>query len=395
MYTRCPHCQSTYRLTAELLRVADGEVRCGSCNTVFNALHSLRDDWDFPDPVTVPPGDEEELAATGTGIGDTVRETLEFDAPETDWQQFFVQPEVPAGPPDGRTEPGIGDDFGFDDDHVPITVIDSDEALEPGPVPDTAEPLAALTAQTADSDIWKQFLQDTEEPTEASTDQTTTADVPDTTPPPAGEPDSTAVVADSTDRPAKPDAVLDWGPAPVFTPPARSRTGLWFAASLIAAVVLAGQAIHYFRDQLAADPRYSELLQKTYNRLGLTLYPQWPLAAYEIRDTKAIAGNSRPDTLDLLAEIAISGTRPVGLPLLRVVLHDRWGNTVASGVFEPAKYLAETPPAFRLYEPGSVIPVNISLKDPGSEAQGYEIDVCTPDRHQGLRCRNAHDPFRR
>jgi hypothetical protein len=42
-----------------------------------------------------------------------------------------------------------------------------------------------------------------------------------------------------------------------------------------------------------------------------------------------------------------------------------------------------------------VIPVRISVSDPGTSAQGYELDVCLPDRHRGLQCQSAGDPFRR
>ena len=38
MYTRCPSCSSTFRVTAAILQMAAGEVRCGSCGGVVNAL---------------------------------------------------------------------------------------------------------------------------------------------------------------------------------------------------------------------------------------------------------------------------------------------------------------------------------------------------------------------
>lgn len=40
--TRCPHCTTTFRVTAEQLESAGGIVRCGKCIGVFNALdHQL------------------------------------------------------------------------------------------------------------------------------------------------------------------------------------------------------------------------------------------------------------------------------------------------------------------------------------------------------------------
>ena len=44
LFTRCPGCQTTFRITADTLRVANGAVRCGSCGTVFSAFSGLRQD---------------------------------------------------------------------------------------------------------------------------------------------------------------------------------------------------------------------------------------------------------------------------------------------------------------------------------------------------------------
>lgn len=41
MYTRCPHCETTFRLTAAQLKARDGQVRCGRCQQVFQADRHL------------------------------------------------------------------------------------------------------------------------------------------------------------------------------------------------------------------------------------------------------------------------------------------------------------------------------------------------------------------
>ena len=46
MLTQCPNCQTTFRVTSEILRVADGQVRCGRCQTQFDALERLIDEND-------------------------------------------------------------------------------------------------------------------------------------------------------------------------------------------------------------------------------------------------------------------------------------------------------------------------------------------------------------
>ena len=44
MQTRCPDCQTVFRVTPEQLKARAGKVRCGQCQSVFNALDSLLED---------------------------------------------------------------------------------------------------------------------------------------------------------------------------------------------------------------------------------------------------------------------------------------------------------------------------------------------------------------
>ncbi len=46
MHTTCPECSSVFRVTAAHLNAAHGQVRCGYCQAIFNALGNLEDDWD-------------------------------------------------------------------------------------------------------------------------------------------------------------------------------------------------------------------------------------------------------------------------------------------------------------------------------------------------------------
>jgi len=41
MYTECPGCHTYFKVTPAQLKIAEGKVRCGNCNEVFNAIGSL------------------------------------------------------------------------------------------------------------------------------------------------------------------------------------------------------------------------------------------------------------------------------------------------------------------------------------------------------------------
>src|SRR5579862_7608673 len=44
VYTQCSKCETVFKLSADVLRTAGGQVRCGKCGEVFNALARLAED---------------------------------------------------------------------------------------------------------------------------------------------------------------------------------------------------------------------------------------------------------------------------------------------------------------------------------------------------------------
>lgn len=58
MLTRCPKCDTAFRVTPEQLKARQGRVRCGQCQAVFNALDTLGDET----VVLGPPGLASEAA---------------------------------------------------------------------------------------------------------------------------------------------------------------------------------------------------------------------------------------------------------------------------------------------------------------------------------------------
>jgi hypothetical protein len=164
---------------------------------------------------------------------------------------------------------------------------------------------------------------------------------------------------------------------------------------VLAALLLVIQVLHLQRDELATNPSLTEPLRRTYDALGLPLWPAWDLRFYELRASEAVADRSSPGALDILGRIAVVGNDRVGLPLVRVTLRDRFGEPLGSRVFQPAQYLGPNAQLREPVSPGTLIPVEISLKDPGREAQGFDVDVCVMSRRDGITCRSDREPFAR
>ena len=72
MYTECPDCQTYFKITPEQLKAAEGKVRCGNCNHVFNALTNLAEK--VP-PVSAPDAN--------TDLPDAKSNAVEIDEPSS------------------------------------------------------------------------------------------------------------------------------------------------------------------------------------------------------------------------------------------------------------------------------------------------------------------------
>ena len=87
MQTRCPDCQTIFRVTPEQLKARAGKVRCGQCQSIFNALDSLLEaPAAAPPPVaaipTTTPSYPPEPAAESQPVPAEIHEALEIPAAE-------------------------------------------------------------------------------------------------------------------------------------------------------------------------------------------------------------------------------------------------------------------------------------------------------------------------
>ena len=437
MYTNCPECGTVFRISTNDLRVAEGYVRCGHCSATFNALGSLTDEppptvtlrqltlATEPDPGTaLPPeissaGDDEPLLVS--------EDSLEFNIPEGNWSNFFdseaagksdavpavsprpeneeaVEEERPASQPDvgdgigsatvdqaglfralTAEAPDSGQSSGLDDDadwrELLAEVPDDDAAPEPVYVI-SDEPRTELHRESPDEPALPEPAWETPAPLPAdfAADLPLTARESELRPAPWPPPD---------------DPPFIWRPPSAAAPVRSGHRWAYRAGSVLLALTLVIQVLHFNRDELATKPLLNAAIQRTYTALGLPLWPAWDLRSYELRNSEAVADRSSRGALDILARIVIVGNDYVGLPVVRVTLRDRFGRSLGSRVFQPAEYLAGKPEPREPVPPGTMIPVEISLKDPGPDAQGFDVEPCVLRRREGLLCRADREPFAR
>jgi len=414
MYTQCPECETTFKLGADDLRRAKGKVRCGECDAVFNALEYLAEqvseaasenDGNWTDSAANPVGDlkpdleaYEEAAFSESPLDD---DSLEEDAFE---DNALEDDDTDNGPviyiDDGEDNtdedvddevweeiPGVGDteDWqpedeaakGSGENNLEFDVPENNWSNFFGPLPKGQS--ATLWAPPALGED------------DGSEDEFTDEDEVESSDNEAAEPEDVpfAESADEEDPSAELESTPDWRDSEE----PESRRSLVIAGTLALAAALTVQLIHYNRDSIASSPEYGARLRQVYAVLGSELYPNWNLTHYEIRGSEAIAGESGQDILDIRAQIANTGAHASGLPRLRVVLRDRWSNPVAAQDFGPDQYVRDDAmPEDGLLQPGAVINSHVSIQDPGSGAQGFELELCLPRRDSGLEC--TDQPFK-
>ena len=359
-------------------------------------------------------------------IESNTNDPLEFNVPKQQWGRFFTgQYEGPiieaVGPlHEDQEEPEI--DVVAEDAEIPADDTNNgsdefdDEAL---PEQKTASLRTAIDNLTMEKSEWQRLLEDADNEAEAlfmvEADETENEDITDNSD--EEEADNTAVGIDDEDDEKGYDSdsevetistadnqrqaaaqinkptEADLSAPPLWAKPEIEGEGAtqsrrWFAAVglLLLFIMLAIQLLHHNREKLATDPRYGETIRSVYASLDRPLYPAWELSAYKIRGTKAISGESNGDMLDIRAQLAVTGDKPMGEPQIRVILKDRWGNPVNNWLFSAEQYMPGMRPPNGLIQPGTVTPIKLSVVDLGSTARGFQLEICLRREGGVLQC---------
>ena len=422
MYTQCSHCDTVFQLTAETLRAAGGQVRCGRCGEVFNALARLAEDASafatpgegapresalemearadeiLRSPTPKRPAEREPaLDADDLAAGDVEFARLQLiekfkpSRHETPAPPRHIAPPVTAAPlpprspaPKAKTAP-------------PASAAQSGKRAprEVAPAPATAPPPAPVAAEGAPG-------------TGAAAESADDGALEFTLPPgdldrvfvdpTAVRPSSLAgaeAIASGAERMSGLD-LADHVRRDVLSglrqrqleepgepaPPAIQLA--WRAAAAVLALVLLAQMIHENRAWLAAHGPLRGPLQSLYGALGVKVQPPGNLSAYQLRQWGVTGDPNAAGTLRVRASILNTSAQLQPYPLLRVTLANRFGTHVGARDFEPAEYLGR--PTARLMTPGERADATLDIQDPGKDAEGFEIDVCLRGAGQTVAC---------
>jgi predicted Zn finger-like uncharacterized protein len=386
MFTVCPKCALTLVVTAADLRVAQGYVRCGRCSSVFNALARLSERQaaaENPEadpaaaaappaasPLARAPTPQPVEATASTPHSPTleslpdepvVPETaLEFNPNTTDVNSVFV-----AAPPNPQWTAATGS-------FRALVAANHDTTSDPEPSVEV-EIDSAFLAYMLDSEAPAPEAQAAAPTVPSSEERAAPAGAAPGIPPVAARRarllDKAAAPAAADPGPSRAtprlrslteeeaiqeaealsldDATLpdtdDEAAAP--HPLARFLPYAWPAGTALAALLLLAQVVNHYRDELAASARFNHTLTALYGSLGIHLFPQWDLRAYDVRQLGASGDPAGAGLITVRASIKNGASQPQPLPLLRVTLQDRFGNRIAARDVAPNAYLPSAMPA--------------------------------------------------
>jgi predicted Zn finger-like uncharacterized protein len=361
VFTRCPDCATVFRVTADALRVAEGDVRCGVCSNTFNAVVHLSEQAFTPEvEEDAPPSPDDSMTVEELPGNENIElsddEAMEFHGDAADIERLFV---VESPPPldfdparvaASLTLAEARNDLDSTDEY-PILVLD--ERYESQDEPDAPDENVAPVSQAFSSSA--RIL------------------IPEE-------------VRASLAEEAAARSALETDFAPEETTE-RNRPWLWTVGVALALLLFGIQVVHSQREQLARGTGIGPWLARAYSFVGLPLETPSDLSAYELRQWGAASDPAQADRLLLRASIVNRATYAQPLPLLRLALQDRFGETIGQRDIQPADYLPGTG-APRLLEPGQRADAEIRIVDPGKDAVGFELDVCLAG-DDGVRCANT------
>ncbi len=362
MYTQCANCETVFKLSAEVLRVAGGQVRCGRCGDVFNALARLAEDA-------------------------SAFETAADHAPHESAHDLEVRADHILGSDAGRQASQAAPDRGHDT-HTPGIEIARLQVLEFSTAELSVDESAAedRTADDPAADASMEFTLPPGELDRIFVDSKRPRIVPADKPPAEGFEQPMEYEETGAEEFAPPDRPAALQPAEPYleaAAPAR-HPALWLSAAGALSLLLAGQVVHQNREWLAAHGPLREVLRSLYSTLGAPVPTPANLSAYQLRQWGVTGDPTADATLRVRASILNTASQLEPYPLLRVTLANRYGAHIGTRDFEPAEYMGK--PVARLIAPGERVDATLQILDPGKDAEGFEIDVCLRGADKKISC---------
>ena len=359
MFTQCAKCETVFRLSAEALRAAGGQVRCGRCGEVFNALARLAEDaTGFTQGES--PLDLESRADAILNSALPVEPVDTTPTPGTRVASESLASSAFASPPPGVEIAHLAISEPLDDSSMEFTLPPGEldrifVETRPSPLQQLAAELRRAEHAPAPSAAAPSALAASALAASALATSAAAASAPE------------RITGLEVSEEVRSEMLSSYEHAelpPILVPRRRVPFAAWVCAAVGLFALLGYQIVRDNGDWLAAHAHV----------FGGPATPAARLAAYQLRQWGVTGDPGAKGTLRVRASIMNVSAQLQPFPLLRVTLANRFGTRVGAREFEPAEYLGHG--VARMLAPGERADATLDILDPGKDAEGFEIDVC-------------------
>lgn len=398
--TQCPHCQTTFRVAHDQLKLRAGLVRCGACKEIFNGVeHLLRPDqlpqpFAVPNAIVAPPSpasDPTDAATEDTTHTQPVIEpaAVALQTPDPDKQDISSTETGQMG------EPATGS--------VSLPASDPSTILPQWPV--------AADSSSNDDPLQRMTLMDITGYDESENGDSTGPDTTGAEQSKTGDSATQSLAEENTDAPdelsqaieelqrkpwrgtkknadaKEPDDAYD----AEFTEPAfvkrarqqqrigRSLRILMRAVSFILLVALFAQGAYTFRNQLAASfPQTAPALAKACTIIGCKIERPSQIDAVSLESSELQALPSVQNIFVLTSLLRNRSSTAQEWPNIELTLNDANEKPIARRVFTPREYLLSTQELTKGFAANSEQPIKLFFELSQLKASGYRVYLFYP-----------------
>lgn len=349
MYTRCPNCQTYFKISAEQLKKAGGKVRCGQCSKVFNSLGNLLEEL----PVAL--ADRGKAKPTPPPLKPAATPPKPAVAPTP-------APPVPAPKP--RPAPAA----------TSFTAPEAMPAAKPAAMPPKAAPPpkpepVAPRPEKAISDDAIVFDDGVEKPLVFGDGASDTLDL--------GGDDKIENVQAGPFSSVK--DLVQYQAADGGDTYSGTHNLLWGSGVAVLLLLFIFQYSYYMRDDLARYPELRPWIQSLCEIAQCELPLQQNIDLIKLTHRDITSHPRVKGALLINAIIVNNATFAQPFPAMQITLSDISGSVIAKRRFQPNEYLDADVNLRRGMPPSSPVQIGLEIADPGKDAVNFEFNFFYPN----------------
>lgn len=338
MYTRCPYCHTYFKVLAEHLKKAGGQVRCGQCYKVFNSIGNLIEKLPVPLTKKLTEKQKNEAEFSSLPQSSEVHEPLYRPADGTDEHKDVATPAVK----------NVESDSALD---IPPPKPEPTISEQPEHEPHLRLNRAAQTEFNKRKSIKSLFLSKKDK------------------------------INDIHAGPHSPNKDLIVHPTLGVNEEERLQHNItlyWGIGLFVMLGIFAIQYSFFYRGELAQHAGLKPWIETLCDIANCEIPAQHDIRAIKLVRRDITTHPKVSNALLISAALVNESKNTQPFPIMRIQLSDTVGQILASRKFDPREYMDADINLRKGMPPGNPVQINLEIVDPGKSAVNFEFDFFYP-----------------